>query len=48
LVIQYNGEIVFSFTRIQGIILGADEVIDEIAEGVSGMDLDRIDEVGDS
>ena len=41
--IHFSGQTIFRFTHIEGITLGAGEV----TEGESGMDVDRIGEVGD-
>jgi hypothetical protein len=45
--IHSSGQIIFSFTHIEGITLGTGEEVDEVAGGASGMGLDRISEVGD-
>ena len=45
--IHSSGETVFSPTHIEGITLGADEEVDEVAEGSSGMGVERIGEIGD-
>ena len=41
--IHFSGQTIFSFTHIKDITLGVDEAVG----GTSGMDVDRIDEVGD-
>ena len=35
--IHSNGQTIFSFTHIKDITLGADEKVDEVAGGASGM-----------
>ena len=42
--IHSNGQTVFGFSYIEGITLGADEELDEVAGGGSGMGEDRIGE----
>ena len=44
--IHSGGQTIFSFSHIEGITLGAGEEVDEFAGGASGMDVDRIGEVG--
>ena len=39
--IHSSGQIIFDFACIEGITLGADEEVDEVAGGASGMGLDR-------
>ena len=45
--IHSSGQTAFSLTHIEGIALGADEEVDEVARGANGMGVDRIGEVGD-
>ena len=45
--IPSSGQTVFSYTHIEGIKLGTDEELDEVAEGATNMGVDRIGEVGD-
>ena len=45
--IHSNGQTISSLVHIEGITLGANEEIDEVAEGASGMSVDGIGEVGD-
>jgi hypothetical protein len=45
--IHSSGRTIFSFTHIEGIILGAGEVIEQVAGGGSGMGVDGAGEVGD-
>ena len=44
--IHSSRQIIFSFTHIEGITLGAGEEVDEVAGGAGGMGVDRIGEVG--
>ena len=43
----WKTDYVLSFPHIEGITLGADEEVDEVDGEASGMDVDRIGEVGD-
>ena len=44
--IHYCGQTIFSFTHIESIPLDAGEKVDEIAEGTSDMDVDKVSEIG--
>ena len=44
--IHSSGQTVLSLSHIEGITLGADEEVDEVAGGANIMGLDRIGEVG--
>ena len=44
---SFCGQTIFSLTHIKGITLSADEEVDEVAGGASGMGVDRISEVSD-
>ena len=43
--IHFSGQAIFSLVHIEGITLGAGEVVDEVAGGASGMGVDGIDEI---
>jgi hypothetical protein len=45
--IHSSGQTVSSFSHIEGITLSADEKVDEVAGGASGMGVDRIVKVDD-
>ena len=45
--IHSSGQIVFSFSHIEGTTQGAGEEVDEVARGASSMGVDKIGEVGD-
>ena len=45
--IHSSGQTISSLAHIEGITLGAGEVVDEVAGGAGGMGVDGIGEVGD-
>ena len=45
--IHSSGQLIFGFTYIKGITLGAGKEVGEVAGGESGMGVDRIGEIGD-
>ena len=47
MIIHSSEQTVFSLAYIEGITLGADEEVDAVAGGASGIGVDMIGEVGD-
>ena len=45
--IHSSGQIIFSFTHIEHITIGAGEEVDEVAGGACDMGVVRVDEAGD-
>ena len=45
--IYFSGQAIFSLAHVEGINLGADEEVNEVAGGASGTGVDRIGEVDD-